>query len=294
MTLDQSTIEKETGVYKSFDGTPIYYEVRGEGEPLIFVYGIACLMNHWHHQITHFSKSFKVISYDLRGHHKSTPVANLENLNIESLAKDLIGLIHHLGLKSAHVAGHSFGVPVIIEAFKQDPSVIKSMVLINGFAKNPIKGMFGLDVMEPFFYYVKAQYDLNPDLWNNLWKIAVYNPISMRMAALAGGFNLRLTHFKDIEVYTRGVAQMDLGMFLPMFESMMKFNGDDILETINKPTLIISGEDDKVTPKSFQHEFHQKIKGSEFVSVPYGSHCTQLDFPDYVNLKMQDFILRHK
>lgn len=87
---------------------------------------------------------------------------------------------------------------------------------------------------------------------------------------------------------------MDLGLFLPMFEALMNFNGEEILETIQKPTLIISGADDKVTPKSFQKEFHEKIKGSEFVSVPYGSHCTQLDLPDYVNLKMQDFILRHK
>ena len=226
MNLENTTIPKETGSFKSFDGTPIYYEVRGEGEPIIFVYGIACLMNHWHYQITHFSKHFKVISYDLRGHHKSNPVGSLDNLNIESLAKDLVGLIQHLDLKSAHVAGHSFGVPVILEAFQQNPELVKSLTLINGFAKNPIKGMFGLDVMEPFFYYIKSQYDLNPDLWNNLWKMAVYNPFSMRMAALAGGFNLKLTHFKDIEVYARGVSQMDLGIFLPLFEALMKFNGE--------------------------------------------------------------------
>ena len=294
MKLENTTIAKETGYYKSFDGTPIYYEVRGHGEPIIFVYGIACLMNHWHHQISHFSKHFKVISYDLRGHHKSNPCSNLENLNIESFAKDLVGLIQHLDLKNAHIVGHSFGAQIILEAFKLHPEAIKSMTFINGFAKNPIKGMFGLDVVEPFFYYLKSQYDQNPDLWNNLWKMAVYNPLSMRMAALAGGFNLKLTHFKDIEVYARGVAQMDLGIFLPLFEGLMNFDGEDILETINKPTLIVSGEDDRVTPKSFQTHFHEKIKDSEFVTVPYGSHCTQLDLPDYINLKLQDFFLRHK
>lgn len=293
MNLENATVAKETGYYKSADGTPIYYEVRGEGEPIIFVYGIACLMNHWHFQLTHFSKNSKVISYDLRGHHKSNPIANLQNLNVENLAQDLVGLIQHLNLKKAHLVGHSFGAPIILEAYKQNPEVVKSLTFINGFAKNPIKGMFGLDVIEPFFYYMKSQYDLNPDLWNNLWKMAIYNPFAMRVAALAGGFNLKLTHFKDIEVYARGVAQMDLGIFLPMFEALMNFNGSDILPTINKPTLIISGEADRVTPKSFQHDFHEQIKSSEFLSVPYGSHCTQLDFPDYVNLKMQEFIVRH-
>jgi pimeloyl-ACP methyl ester carboxylesterase len=293
VSLETLTVAKETGFFESFDGTPIYYEVRGTGEPLVFVYGIACLMNHWHYQISYFSKHYKVISYDLRGHHKSNPVANLDNLTMESLAKDLIGLLQHLGLSSAHMAGHSFGAPVILDAFKLKPDVVKTMTFVNGFAKNPIKGMFGLDAIEPFFYYIKSQYDLNPDLWNNLWKMAVYNPLAMRLAGLAGGFNLKLTHFKDIEVYARGVAQMDLRIFLPLFEALMKFDGDDILPTIDKPALIISGENDRVTPKSFQHLFHEKIHGSEFVSIPYGSHCTQLDLPDYVNLKMADFLSRH-
>src|SRR5690606_12255374 len=160
--------------------------------------------------------------------------------NMDSLAKDLLCLIDHLGLKSAHLMGHSFGAPVILEAFRKNPDKIKSMVFINGFAKNPIKGMFGLDLVEPFFYYIKSQFDTNPDLWNNLWKLAVYNPVAMRLAALAGGFNLKLTHFKDIEVYARGVAQMDLNIFLPLFESLMNFDGEDILSKIDKPTLIIS------------------------------------------------------
>lgn len=292
MSLEKYTIEKEIGTFESFDGTPIYYEVRGQGEPLIFVYGIACLMNHWHHQVNFFSKKYKVITFDLRGHHKSTPIANTKNLNIESLAKDISHLLAHLEISNAHFLGHSFGAPVILESFKINPGVVKSMTFINGFAKNPIKGMFGLEVVEPFFYYIKSEYERNPDLWNNLWKLAVYNPVAMHLAALAGGFNLKLTHFKDIEVYARGVAQMDLSIFLPLFEALMNFNGEDILETIDKPTLIISGENDRVTPKSFQHTFHEKIHGSEFVVIPYGSHCTQLDFPDYVNLKIKDFLDR--
>ena len=119
--------------------------------------------------------------------------------------------------------------------------------------------------------------------------MAVYNPLAMRLAALAGGFNLKLTHFKDIEVYARGVAQMDLRIFLPLFEALIKFDGDDILPTIDRPTLIISGENDKVTPQRFQFELHERIKKSEFLMVPYGSHCTQLDFPDYVNLRLDRF-----
>jgi pimeloyl-ACP methyl ester carboxylesterase len=294
VSLEEATIEKEVGTYTSFDGAPIYYESRGTGEPMVFVYGIACLMNHWHHQVSYFSKNYQAITYDLRGHHKSNPITNRAHLTVDAMAKDLLGLIEHLKVSNVHMFGHSFGVPIILEAFRQNPDAIKSMTFINGFAKNPIKGMYGLEVVEPFFYYVKAEFEKNPDLWNNLWKLAVYNPVAMRLAALGGGFNLRLTSFKDIEVYARGVAQMDLNIFLPLFEALMHFNGDEILSTINKPTLVISGENDRVTPKSFQRDFHEKIPGSEYICVPYGSHCTQLDFPDYVNLKIKEFLARIK
>lgn len=283
------TTPKTTGSFESFDGTPIYYEVRGEGEPLILVYGIACIMNHWHHQIEYFSKNYKVIAFDLRGHQKSNPVVDMNQLTMDALAKDIQGMMEHLGIEKAHFAGHSFGVPIIIKLYDEHPELFLSMVLINGFAKNPIKGMFGLEVIEPFFYFVKAQYEKQPQVWNTLWKMAVDNPMSIYLAALAGGFNIKVTHIKDIEVYMRGVARLNLDVFLTLFETLMEYDGENVLEKISHPVLILSGEKDNVTPIRFQYHFKEKIKNSEFVLVPYGSHCTQLDFPDYTNLKIEKF-----
>lgn len=283
-------VEKEAGSFISFDGTPIYYEVRGEGEPLILIYGIACLMNHWHHQVEYFSKSRKVITFDLRGHHKSQPLGNPQNLKMGDLVQDILALMKHLHISKAHFAGHSFGAPVLLALFNTQPSAVGSLIFINGFSKNPIKGMFGLDIIEPFFFFVKEQYEKHPDLWTTLWRMAVDNPLAMVLAGAAGGFNLKLTEFKDIEVYARGVARMDLRTFIALFEELMQFDGESTLSLVNVPTMIISGEKDNVTPQRFQHEFHHKIQGSEFVLVPYGSHCTQLDFPDYINIKIEGFL----
>lgn len=280
---------KTTGTFQSFDGTPIYYEVRGQGEPLVLVYGIACLMNHWHYQSEYFSKNYQVITFDLRGHQKSNPV-NKDNLTMDALAQDITGLLRHLQISKAHFAGHSFGAPLLLKLYDTAPELFLSMCFINGFAKNPIKGMFGLDVVEPFFYFVKNQYSQQPDLWNSLWKTAVDNPMAMYLSALAGGFNLRVTHFKDIEVYARGVARMNLEIFMALFEELMRYDGTSVLSQIEVPVLVISGEKDMVTPLKFQQDFKDQIKHSEMVVVPYGSHCTQLDFPDYTNLKIEKFL----
>lgn len=291
--LLKASVIKKDGYFKSFDGTPIYYESRGSGPALVLVYGIACLINHWHHQIEFFSKNYQVITLDLRGHHKSAPLPHNQNLSIPSLAQDVLLLLEHLDLPAAHFVGHSFGAPVLLAAYNISPKKFKSITLINGFAQNPLQEFLGLGFVEPFFSFIKREYQKSPEIWSALWRTLIYNPLAMRIAALAGGFNLRLTHFKDIEVYARGVAQMDLNIFLPLFEALLQFNGLDILEKISCPSLIISGENDNVTPKKFQYELHEKIKNSDFWIVPYGSHCTQLDFPDYVNLKIAAFLEKH-
>jgi pimeloyl-ACP methyl ester carboxylesterase len=286
----KKSIPFQSGRFQSFDGTSIYYELRGEGEPIVFIYGLACLINHWHFQIDHFAQTHQVIAFDIRGHHKSDIPEDRSHLSLEAIAQDIPYLLREVGVKRAHFVGHSFGAQSMLKAYELSPELFLSLIFINGFAKNPIKGMFGLDVVEPFFHLMKSSFEKSPETIDLVWKKVVENPVAMLGAGMAGGFNLKLTHFKDIEIYARGLSQTSLGVFIPYFEDMMNFAGEKVAAKVQKPTLIISGDKDMVTPLRFQQELHHLIKGSEFVRIPYGSHCTQLDFPDYVNLKIEKFL----
>lgn len=281
------TVNKSNGTFKTKDGAELYYEIRGTGEPIIFVYGIACLLNHWHHQLHGFAENgWQTYGYDLRGHHKST-IGDKSKLSIMGLAEDLVELLDFWEIEKAHFVGHSFGVPVVLQAYELMPERVRSLAFINGFAQNPIQGMFGVDLAEPLFHLVRAAFEKSPELFKIGWKYAIDNPVAILLASLAGGFNLQLTQFKDIEVYAHGVAQLDLEVFLTLFEDMMKFDGRKIASSISVPTLILTGERDSVTPYRFQENLHNLISGSELVRMPYGSHCCQLDFPDYVNLRLE-------
>ena len=283
-------IKKTTGYFESTDRTPIYYETYGEGEPLVLVYGIACLINHWHHQIEFLSQKYKVIVFDIRGHHKSTPVSDIKNLTLDYLADDMKGLINHLGYESAHFAAHSFGVPYLIYAHFSHPEIFRSMILINGFSKNPLKRFGDFDFVEPFYFFLKDKLEKYPDLVNSLWESLVDNPLALKIVALSGGFNIQLTQMKDIEMYVRGVSRLDLEVFLELFKYVLYFDATEMLNLINVPTLVIAGDKDTITPLAYQKELSTLIKDSEFVVLPYGSHCCQLDFPELVNHKIQDFI----
>ena len=295
MTLHE--VPKRTGTFESFDGTQIYYEERGAGRPIILCYGIACLMNHWTHQVRYFSQNYRVITFDYRGHHGSGTPMDRTNLNVESLAKDIKGLLDHLEISQASFWGHSYGVQVLLQYYDLYPETVKNFVFINGFASNPIKGMFGAiignEAIIKFFRAFQEAYKFAPDFLSAIWKAAVLNPISIPLSALAGGFNLSLTKIKDIEVYARGVASLDVEVFMQLFEQMMDYDGTAVLEKIKAPTLIVSGSKDGVTPASHQYAMQKKIKGSELLRVPYGSHCIQLDLPEFVNLRVEKFLNQH-
>lgn len=289
-----NTIPKKTGYIKSFDSTPIYYEVRGEGPPLVLAYGIGCLINHWRHQIKYFSKNYQTIVFDYRGHHLSGIPKDTSHLSIDSLAQDLKVLCNELGIKQAVFLGHSFGSQVLIRTYDMYPELFHSLVLVNGFASNPVKGMFGVDTVSSFFHLFKQGYNLLPETLSYLWKHAINNPISIQLSALAGGFNLQLTSFKDIEVYARGVASMDLDVFIRLFQNMVDYDGTSVLERIQVPALIIGGTKDTITPLPFQEALHKKIRKSRLLEVPYGTHCTQLDMPDFVNLRIERFLVANQ
>ncbi|MAF89974.1 MAG: alpha/beta hydrolase [Bdellovibrionaceae bacterium] len=282
-------VVKETGYIESYDGTKIYFESRGEGPTIVMAYGIGCLMNHWRHQAKYFSQNYRTVLFDYRGHHMSERPALLENLNVHAIAKDLKALCDHLKIEKASFWGHSFGAQVLLRTYDNNPELFENLVFINGFATNPLKGMYGLD-LDPIFRNVKKGYETLPETISTLWKLSVDNPITNRLMGLAGGFNLSLTSFKDIQVYTKGVASIDFDVFTYIFESMINYNATAVLEEVKVPTLIIGGAKDSVTPLSFQREFHQKIKGSKLQIIPYGSHCSQLDMPDLVNLRIEKFL----
>ncbi|MBK9293715.1 MAG: alpha/beta hydrolase [Oligoflexia bacterium] len=288
-----NVIKKTTGYAKSYDSTPIFYEVRGEGKPLIFCYGICCLMNHWHNQVRFFSNQYQVIMIDYRGHHQSPIPESRDNLSVDACVEDIHAVTKHLGIKKATYIGHSWGSQLLVRFFDLYPEWVSNLIMVNGFVANPISGMFGSNLPRAGFELMKQWYEELPETTSYLWRTLAYNAITLKLSQLLGGFNPQLTKVKDIEVYLKGVASINIEVFIKLFESMMNYDGRGVLEKINVPTLIITGEKDIITPIKHQEEINKKIKSSEITKVPFGSHCSMLDMPEFVNLRIEKFLKDH-
>lgn len=98
---------EEVGKRALINEISIYYEIYGEGKPLLVIHPNSGNLGAMHHQIEHFSKSHRVIAVDSRGHGKSE--LGKGKLTYRQMADDYAKLLKHLEIESAHVLGWSDG-----------------------------------------------------------------------------------------------------------------------------------------------------------------------------------------
>jgi pimeloyl-ACP methyl ester carboxylesterase len=101
----------------------LYYEFDGQGPPLIFVHGSWGDANNWALVVPELSKSFRVVTYDRRGHSRSSGTGTRED-DVD----DLAALIEHLDMAPAIVAGNSFGAIVTLQLATKRPELFRALI----------------------------------------------------------------------------------------------------------------------------------------------------------------------
>lgn len=91
------------------NGVTLYYEVTGEGPPLVLVHGFACGIRSWDFQVRALSRSHRVIAYDVRGHGISDAPREASAYSQEIAVADLAALLTHLKIQRAAIGGLSMG-----------------------------------------------------------------------------------------------------------------------------------------------------------------------------------------
>ena len=103
--------KKETG-FAEVNGTKLYYEIAGSGDPIVLIHGWSFDTRCWDDQFAAFARDYRVLRYDLRGFGKS---ALPDTIQSYSHTDDLIALLDFLDLERVHVLGHSFGGRIAID-----------------------------------------------------------------------------------------------------------------------------------------------------------------------------------
>ena len=129
-SLSHAQVKPSSSGYAPVNGIKVYYEVYGEGKPLVLLHGAFFTIGlNWAQLIPELSKTRKVVALEMQGHGHS-PFSD-RKLSISTLASDVERLMDYLKIDSADVAGFSMGGSVAYQFAIQSPKRLRKLVIIS-------------------------------------------------------------------------------------------------------------------------------------------------------------------
>ena len=203
-------IKPSSSGYAPVNGIKVYYEVYGQGKPIVLLHGAFYTIEmNWGQIIPELSKTRKVIAIEMQGHGHS-PYSD-RKLDIVTLASDVEQVMNYLKVDSADVAGFSMGGSVAYQFAVQFPKRLKKLVIIS----STYKSSGWLPVINSGFK------DFKPEFFDN-------TPIKAGYDAVA----------PDKTKWRSFIEQMI------SFAEVTFDVGDSSISHISSPVLIISGDND--------------------------------------------------
>ena len=90
--------------FAEVNGTRLYYEIAGSGEPLVLLHGLGADTRVWDYNFEELTRHYRAIRYDMRGYGQSAAPAQPYTHE-----DDLKALLDYLGISRAHIMGQSYG-----------------------------------------------------------------------------------------------------------------------------------------------------------------------------------------
>jgi pimeloyl-ACP methyl ester carboxylesterase len=258
--------------YADVNDATIYYEIAGEGDPVVLVHGFTLDTRMWDDQFTEFSKRHRVIRYDVRGFGRSSVP---EEGKPYSHARDLKGLLDQLNIGKASVIGLSMGGSIAINFTLEYPEHVSSLVTVDS-------DLDGFRWTSDFFEWFTSLFSIaresgvraaNEAFMNGaLFEPAMRNPlVAGRLRELIGSY------------------------------SGWRFLNDDPqegldpspntrLNEINCPTLVVVGEYDIPTFQGVAERINVEVSNSSKVAIPRVGHMSNMEDTDRFNREVLSFL----
>jgi pimeloyl-ACP methyl ester carboxylesterase len=257
----------------SVNGITVGYDDHGSGEPLVLVHGHPFDRSMWRPQVERFSRAgWRVIAADLRGYGESTVVPGMTTL--ETFARDIAGLLDHLGIERFVLGGLSMGGQIVMECYRLFPHRIRGLLLADTFAaaetddgRRSRNAMADRLLREGLASYSD---EVLPKM------VAPHNIQAMPQVAEHVLGMMRGTSPEGAAAALRGRAER------PDYR--------DMLANVAVPTLVVVGSDDEFTPVSDARFIHDRIPDSTLEIVDGAAHLPNLERQTEFNSALQRFL----
>ena len=241
--------------YFGVDSKKIACWVNGNGfdeqaQSLFFIHGSGGDHSLWSFQYARLNKNFNIVAVDLPGH-GSSEGSGESDINVYSLwVKKLLDVLQ---LKNVIIIGHSLGAAIALTLAADFGSMIKGIAAVGGGLKMPVNpAIFELLKKEPeTAFELMCKFSLAKE---NRTKLA--EPLKKSMAAA------------NIEALYNDLVACD------------KIDLTEKVKNINLPSLIICGEEDKMTPPQLSRDIAANINGSKTCFIKNAGHMVMMENPE--------------
>lgn len=276
---------------ESSDGTVIRYSSRGQGVPIITANGVANTTTFWHYFEDHFSKFARVICWDYRGHGRSDVPQDLETFKIPCYSEDLLAVMDHAGLDDAILVGFSMGVQVILEFYRDNPERVSALIPANGPCADPFEAFGSSETYKKAYTAVLNHYIEHPRLLELVGIPLLLSPIPWPFSKVE--VDRHRCPRLEMDLYFEHIARMGFANEMRALLGMAEHSAEDVLATVDVPTLVIAGDKDDMCPARLVMKIFRGVKGAELFTVPHGTHATLIEEPDLINYRIEAFLRKN-
>jgi 3-oxoadipate enol-lactonase len=255
------------------NGQRLYYEVHGEGEPLLCVAGLTCDTLVWIPQVQAFSAAHRTVIFDNRDAGQSSMAE--PGYDIADMARDALALADHLELDTFHLLGVSMGGAIAQEIALQAPERVRTLTLAVTF---PAGGAYARRLAEVWCARLdRIDYEQHVDelMLLNHSEGFYDHPEMVEFIRTA---MLNNPHPQPPEAFARQLA------------ASSRHDARDGLGSLTMPTHVIGGECDILVPAWKSKEVASLIPGAKLTILPGAPHGLSVERAEEFNALVLDFI----
>ena len=258
----------------SVNGLKLFYEIEGEGEPVVLIPGFAAGRWIWFKQTDELARHFRVIVFDPRGVSASDKPEGPQTISL--LADDIAHLLQTIGIESAHIVGASFGGFVAQEFALKYPSMTRKLVL----CCTSFGGPNHVAPDRETLIALASTKGLNSEERMRANLLLAFTPEYIRTQ----------TAEVDRVVHLRATNEVPEHVYMSQLQAAVSFNAEARVERITSPTLVLSGDADVIVPLQNSRNLAAKIPGAQLRIIQGGSHTFFIEQAEKFNDIVSEFL----
>jgi len=278
------------GFVEAEDGTRLFFEVAGDREPpIVLTDGIGCDGFAWRYLAPRLAQWHRVVHWHFRGHGRSGPPRDRDQLSIEILASDLRAICDHLNVERPTIVAHSMGVQVALEYWRQNPDRVAALVLMCGTFGRITTTFHGTDLLDQMLPSLVRGAKMFPTMARAIGG-RVPAAVAFRVACAGRELDRERIQEEDFQRYWEHASLMDPDIFLRMLQQAGMHDARGFLSKVDVPTLVVAAEHDTFTPMSLAREMADAIPNAQLEVIEGASHAAPVEQPDGIAERVEDFL----